>query len=254
MTDRKKILARASDEEIQTLLSHAYDLYVKSEKTGRAFSTDFLSPLEAREIREAFGEKSVTFFGGYDDAEREIATFGDTDYYDFPISAVEITTKNDASLDHRSCLGTILSLGLKRSGIGDIVIEGSKAIVFCVSALADFIASSLTKIGGTGVKTKIADNLSEVTMQRQYKEKIASLSSMRLDCVVSGAIGKSRSASSALIERSLVFVNYKPETSQSYTVSDGDVVTIRGEGKFLIQTDNNLTRKGRIFVKFLKYI
>jgi len=254
MTDRKKILSMANDAETELLLSHAYDLYVKSEKVGRAFFTDFLSPLEAAEIEKAFSHSCVTFFGGYDDAERVIGAFGDADEGDFPVCAIEIITKNSSPLTHQSCLGTVLSLGLKRSGVGDIVIDKSRAVMFCLAPLADYISDGLTKIGGTGVKAKILDDADVSLPQRQYKEKSVSLSSMRLDCVVSAASGKSRTNASDYIKRSQVFVNYKPVTSQSHTICDGDVVTIRGEGKFLITTDNSLTRKGRIFVKILKYI
>ena len=255
MTDRKKILSRASDEETKALLSHACDLCIKAEKTGRAFFTDFLTPLEAREIGEAFSPSSVTFFGGYDEAERVIAAFcGDEEDVSFPVAAVEIVTKNKSPLTHQACLGTVLSLGLKRSGVGDICIDGSRATVFCVEPLADYIADGLTKIGGTGVKTKVLDEAEISLPERQYKEKAVSLSSMRLDCVVSAMTGKSRSASSELVSRAQVFVNYKTVNSGSYAVSDGDVVTIRGEGKFLINTDGTLTKKGRIFVKILKYI
>lgn len=254
MTDRKKILARAADDETLKLFSHAYDLYVKAEKTGRAFFSDFLSPLEAREISDAFPKDSVAFFGGYDDAERVMAVFGKAEEGDFPIACVEIATKNDSSLTHQACLGTVLSLGLKRTGVGDIIIDGSKAFVFCLDNLAHYISDGLTKVGGTGVKTKVSDGSGASVPKRQYKEKTASLSSLRLDCVVSAASGKSRSNASELISRAQVFVNYKAITSQSHTVCDGDVVTVRGEGKFLIRTENNLTRKGRIFVKILKYI
>ena len=180
--------------------------------------------------------------------------FGEAEKDMWPIAPLEIVTKNSSELSHRACLGTVLSLGLKRLGVGDIVVSGNRAIVFASAHFADFISQNITKIGGTGVKLKILDEADAAVPQRQYKEKETSLSSMRLDCVVSAAVGKSRSAASSLIDRALVFVNYKEITSQSYTVCDGDVITIRGEGKFLIQTDNRLTRKGRIFVKILKYI
>lgn len=257
MTDRKKLLASAKDAETATLLSHLCDLCIKAEKTGRPFFSDFLSPREAQEAQAAFlgkADVSVSFFGGYDGAERVVACFGEAEDEMWPVVPIEIVTKNSSELSHRDCLGTVLSLGIKRSGLGDIVVCGSRAIVFATEALADFISQNITKIGGTGVKLKVLDEADAVVPQRQYKEKEASLSSMRLDCVVSAAAGKSRSCASSLIDKALVFVNYKEITSQSHTVCDGDVVTIRGEGKFLIQTDNRLTRKGRIFVKILKYI
>ena len=257
MTDRKKLLASASDAETATLLSHLYDLCIKAEKTGKPFFSDFLSPAEALMAKTAFFNKAdvpVSFFGGYDGAERVMVCFGEAEKDMWPIAPLEIVTKNSSELSHRACLGTVLSLGLKRLGVGDIVVSGNRAIAFASAHFADFISQNITKIGGTGVKLKILDEADAAVPQRQYKEKETSLSSMRLDCVVSAAVGKSRSAASSLIDRALVFVNYKEITSQSYTVCDGDVITIRGEGKFLIQTDNRLTRKGRIFVKILKYI
>lgn len=257
MTDRKKLLASAKDDETLKLFSHAYDLYLKAERSKRAFFTDFLSPREAQEIKDAFQNSgvTVTLYGGYDDAERVMVCFGEAENEaEWPILPIEIIAKNSSPLSHRDCLGTVLSLGLRRSGVGDIVLDGAKAIIFCTESLADFVASGITKIGGTGVKTKVLDSVSVSVPKRQYKEKTSSLSSMRLDCVVSAATGKSRSNASALIERAQVFLNYKEMSSQSHIVCDGDVLTVRGEGKFLIKTDNHLTRKGRIFVNILKYV
>lgn len=257
MIDKKKILASAPSDELKLILSHACDLYTKSEFSGAAFFTKFLTPSDAREIGVRFpsGDVPISFFGGYDDAERVVASFGEVqDMSEYPIKVIDVHQKGGKELSHRDYLGTVLSLGIGREMVGDIIVRAGGAYVFCLSEIAPFIADSLCKIGGAGVSSHVLDDIGDVHFERKYEKRGATVSSLRLDCVVSAACGKSRSASSELVARSFVSVNYKEANSVSLAIKDGDVLTVRGQGKFLIKTDSRLTRKGRIYVDILKYI
>ena len=46
-------------------------------------------------------------------------------------------------LGHRDFLGTVMSLGLKRGVIGDIVAGGSTGYVCCLESVADYICENL---------------------------------------------------------------------------------------------------------------
>ena len=255
MINKKKILASANSDELKLVLSHACDLYTKAEFSGRAFFTKFLTPSDAREIGARFPLESVSFFGGYDDAERVVVSFGDVqDKSEYPIKVINVRQKGGKELSHRDYLGTVLSLGIGREMVGDIIVREGGAYVFCLADIAPFIADSLLKIGGAGVRASVLDNMCDVSFERKYETKGATVSSLRLDCVVSAACGKSRAASSELVARSLVSVNYKEANSVSLAIKDGDILTVRGHGKFLIKTDSRLTRKGRIYIDILKYV
>lgn len=216
--------------------------------------TKFLTPLEAREIDMRFpkNEVDINFFGGYEGAERTIASFGEiSDGY--PLTTLKIRLKGKASLSHRDYLGSVLSLGIKRELIGDIIPSDDGAILFCLEEIADFITDNLTKIANTGVAVSTASEDDICQIKRNYIKISQTVSSLRLDAVVASAVSKSRGVSSELISKGHVMHNYKEASSSSAPVKDGDIITVRGYGKFLINTDERLTRKGRIHIDINKF-
>ena len=52
----------------------------------------------------------------------------------------------------------------------------------------------------------------------------------------------------------LVQRNHLAAENVSAALSDGDVLSIRGKGKFRLETDGSLTRKGRVAVRILQYL
>ncbi len=74
----------------------------------------------------------VETFGGYALAERQMAAFiPDALFFqqDYPISCIQIrpaAEKFAESLTHRDYLGAILNLGIERSKIGDILVDGEQ--------------------------------------------------------------------------------------------------------------------------------
>ena len=197
----------------------------------------------------------VGFFGGYDDAERTVAAFGETmEESSYPICAVKIESRSKKSFSHRDYLGSVLSLGIKREHIGDILVKDTDAVMFLTEEIADFVMMNLTRIASATVKLSIMDDLSEFETQRRFKETDITVSSMRLDCVLSAVTGRSRSQSAALIEEGLCTLNYNMVKNVRTQIKDGDIISVRGFGKCIIETDNTLTKKGRIHIRAKKYI
>ena len=63
------------------------------------------------------------FYGGYEDSERKMLGLY---FYDeieaFPISPLQITFRKADKLTHRDFLGALMSLGIERDTIGDILV------------------------------------------------------------------------------------------------------------------------------------
>ena len=57
-----------------------------------------------------------------------------------------------------------------------------------------------------------------------------------------------------MLEQERVFLNFKNETKSSKQVKIGDIITIRGKGRFEFKEISGSTRKGRYVIKIDKYI
>lgn len=257
MTDREHILFGVDDSEERLVLSHMCDLYRKSEKTQKILYTRFMTPRQILLAKERFGGVAdLEFGGGFDDAERCMAAFvpNDREQTSFPLCGIDITNTGKRELSHRDYLGALLSLGITRDKIGDIVVTPKGAVAVVCTDIADFIANNLTKVASCGIKIEIVHDMAGLVIEKKFSDTSCTVSSMRLDCIVSGATGKSRSQSVSLIAEGLVSVNYSQEKNVSHIVKNGDVVTIRGFGKMIVQTDMSLTKKGRIHINIRKYV
>lgn len=258
MINKTKIILPTDDDDIKLMLSKACDLYNKSFTTSKSFYTKFLSPLEAAVIRQRFpqNEVGIKLFGGYDDAERCMCAFYQNEYdIYYPLVALKLKPKSKSvALTHRDYLGSVLSLGIKRETLGDIIIKGNDAVMFCTDDMADYIADNLFKIGGTGVGVTKEYLLEELEIKREFQTVSATVSSLRCDCVIASALNLSRGKALEFIERGLATHNYEIIKSSHKLVADGDTLSVRGHGKFKVQTNGTLTKKGRIHVNILRYI
>lgn len=256
MINKKQILWGITDSEDKLFLSKMCDIAARSINTGRVMYSKFLNPGQKLLAESRFAnEIPISYFGGYDGADRTVAAFGSIDdNTDFPICAVKITAKNKSVYSHRDYLGSLLSLGITRELLGDIVINDSFAVLFCTTEISEFIITNLTRVASAGVKLERIDDLSGLNIQRQFKELSLTVSSMRFDCVLSAVCGKSRSEISSLIGQGLAFINHSAVKNVSAHIKSGDVLSLRGFGKVIIETDNTVTRKGRIHISVKKYI
>lgn len=208
---------------------------------------------------------SYITFGGYDLAERQMAAFlPDALYlrgtsardYDFPFHALSIEPLHDKyaeELTHRDYLGAILNLGIDRSKLGDIIVEGKQAVIFIHASLNDFLMEELTRVRHTSVLLKEI-RLEDYHYTPRYEEIKGTVASVRLDSLLSLAFSASRTKLTGLIEGAKVFVNGRLMTTNSYQVNEGDVISVRGMGKFRYQGTLSRTKKNRIFVVIHKYI
>lgn len=195
------------------------------------------------------------FFGGYDQAERVyLGCFPDwCEEFIYPITALTFTYRECDKLSHRDFLGSVMALGLKREYVGDILVEAGRAVMFAEDKAAEHILSQITKVGNVGVK--LTKGFSQpLPGCSELCNCSASAASSRLDCIVAAIIGTSRSIAADLIENGFVSVNSVGVQKTTKHVTDGDKITIRGKGKFIINSASDLTKKGRIALRYQKYM
>ncbi|MDD3139276.1 MAG: YlmH/Sll1252 family protein [Lachnospiraceae bacterium] len=198
-------------------------------------------------------------FGGYELSERQIVAFipdafsGEINY---PIKILKISplnTKFSEPITHRDYLGAILNLGIERNKIGDILVNENEAVIFVNNAMHIFIKSELTRIKHTTIKTTTSDS-GEFQVSPKYEEIKGSVTSIRLDSLLSLAYSSSRSKLVTLIESGKVFVNGRLITTNSYQLKVEDIISVRGIGKFSYKGIVSTTKKGRYYVMLCKYI
>ena len=253
-------MAAQNDKEIELCKKRYMELANVTYYKGYATFTDFLSLSEQSaffEIVQQLPDISYIFWGGTELAERKILCFYTEQFLieQFPISILQITPSNikfSENLTHRDYLGAIMNLGIERCKIGDIMINDNSAYVFVDTNMKDYIANSLEKVKHTNVKC-IETEL-QITLEPKYKEVCGSVSSVRLDSVIALAFQSSRSSMLSMISGGKVFVNGRMITSNSYRLNEGDIVSVRGKGKFIYQEEKSLTKKGKIKIVLKKYV
>ncbi len=226
-------------------------------KTSKPKFLGFLSAAEAVLARQTL--KNIVcrtaFFGGYDTAERVmLGCFPDwMAENSFPISALTFKFRESDVLSHRDFLGSLMALGIKRETVGDILTEQGRAVVFVTDEICDYIKNQVTKIGHTGVAVTDGYTL-PLPKGDELIEFTDTAASDRIDCVISALCGFSRTKALEAIAYGIVSVNSVPVTKPTKSVAEGDIISVRGKGRFLLGSLNNRTKKNRIIINYKKYI
>lgn len=248
-------------EEI--IIRRLLDLAKRAEQRSIITYSDFLSDGDISLFlskQKDFSFVNYNFYGGREESERNMIAFipKDNCYSDliFPITCIEIQStykKFAEQLSHRDYLGAILNLGIERSLLGDILVTNQATYLFCKDSIASFILGECTRIRHTVVTVREIDFYS-IDYEQQYTEIAGTVSSLRIDSIVSVCTKISRSKSVDLIHGEKVFCNHRLITSPHFSPGDNDIISIRGYGKFRIDSDSiKETKKGRYYIKILKY-
>lgn len=196
-------------------------------------------------------------WGGHETATRKMLgvfpEYLEPDSAHFPLSALTFTYRKEDKLSHRDFLGSLMALRIKREAVGDILAAEGSCVLFVTDKIEPLILSEITKVGRTGVKIERGIAV-PISCEEKFQEITGTVASMRLDCIVSLMTGKSREKACDMIKAGLVSLNHRETESNSASVAEGDILTVRGFGKARIAEDVRKTKKDRCFITLLKYI
>lgn len=235
------------DEERKTI-KRLEELYSRMEARGINTYSEFLTLAEQALLPQAASGGDYTLYGGFEGAERCIACFGEDAKSAAPIVCLKVSPvsqKFAEELTHRDCLGALMSLGLRREVLGDIVIFGKCAYIFCCSSVADFIAAELTQIHRASICCKKVEAPTELALRTPEEREIV-VSSVRLDALVCAVWALSRSEGQKLIVQGKVFINGRETLGTSVTPAQNDIISARGLGRFIYCGVVKETKKGRL--------
>ena len=211
--------------------------------------------------RHAAGVRTF-MYGGYDEAERRMLVCVPRD---LPVSdgeAVEgllrvLRVKLPAisrELSHRDYLGSLLGLGIERRLTGDILVRDSGADIIIVPGIEEFLLKELHRIGSVEVKSEAADVSDLIVPEARFEYIRDSVSSIRLDSVVSSAFRLSRSKAAEAIRKGLVSVDHAECIKPDAAVPEGSSIVLKGKGKAVLEETGGESRKGRIRIVIKRFI
>ncbi len=212
---------------------------------------------EAKCVLAQYNAANYAFWGGFDEAERCILGFFpeymSVDFTQFPLTAVGFTYRVEKPLSHRDFLGTLLSQGIKRETIGDILCGDGLSVVMLREEITPFICEQVKKVGGVGV-TPMMDYIGVLPQAHTYLPLQDTIASPRLDAVVKSLLRSSREKAAQTIAGGLVSIDHISVTEVSARVEAPCVISIRGNGRFMVDQIGPMTKKGRLIFTARKCI
>ena len=247
---KNEILLSISDKDDKMLISSVYDKLEQSGLKNYSCYSDFLDARQLRLIEGFFGflKDDLVFYGGILDAERKIATKR-YEYSEVPIKIIKI--KTPADITHRDVLGSLMSLGIKRQKIGDIIIDDFIYIAV-KDEIKDYILENFTKIRNYNIEPILSDS-DGIKREQEYIEIPVTVPSLRIDAVIASMINLSREKSKELILSGRVNLNHFEILDNRKTLNLNDIISIKGVGRFKLSQINGTTKKDRIRIVILKY-
>lgn len=195
------------------------------------------------------------FYGGYDSAERRLLVIipSGYDHDESVLSLLRVIRihipRGSRQLTHRDYLGSVLNLGIERYLIGDILVREDGADMIVVPEIADFLMQEYSRVAHTEIMTELVDIDKLIVPEGRMKEITATVSSVRLDSVISSAFGLSRTKSAEAIRSGIVSVNHIETTKADMKLEEGDVLVLKGKGKAVLTEFGGESKKGRIWIK-----
>ncbi len=235
-------------KEDRILISSILDKYRRYKRTGLPQSSHFLNPYEEKLVTRVLEEKKIPYdlVRCHALCENGVIVFGDQES---PITVYWVET--DGTVEHRDVLGTLFSIGMEKGTIGDILVEKTGFYLTNLTKMNSFLEENLYQIKKQLVTLKKVPKI-ELT-ESHFQEIDLIVSSMRLDQIVSRLSNQSRSMTKKVLQEKKVIVNYREIEDLSYLLKEGDILSIRGVGKFKIQGKKSDTKKQKEIIEVWKY-
>lgn len=248
------------NSEEREFCRHIADLLSIGSKTDIPKFSGFLTEREQllAKVQSDIAKTECFFWGGHGEAVRRMFCSQKADPEDFPLEAVTFFCRSSYArsdkdmLSHRDFLGALMSLGIKRDQIGDIAAAEEGAVVFASQNVLPLILGEISKVGRIGVRSERGIKIS--LPQQKFEEISLTVSSLRIDALISGVCSLSRDKAASLIKSGGSVVNGIEISSSSANLEEGDVFSVKGYGKFVFSDLGCLTKKGKTRITIKKYI
>lgn len=216
--------------------------------------TDYLDPRQRFIIQSLIGARDIQMAasGMFDQAERQRVLLHPPYYVpspeDFQIVIFELRYPiKFVTLKHPDILGALMSLGLERGKFGDIRIGEGRVQIAVMEEVAPYLRANFISAGKVKVQLEEIDDPSEyLPVIEEWIEEAHTVSSLRLDTVMSSVYKISRQKAASLINGGKVKVNWSVQEQVSFELHESDLLSARGLGRVQIQAIEGRTKKDKI--------
>ncbi len=260
------ILFPMNEEETKLFLARLDDLSRECEEKNYLTHSAFFGFSEQSALLEALKKQNKQseingvpyfLFGGEEESERRCFVFLPSylrkeDFLESEKSSPEVLSclhiypkaeKFAASLSHRDYLGALLSLGIERNRIGDILCGEKDAYVYVFNDLADYLEENLTSVGRNPIKSAKLPSFS-CPYAPKFEEKRIPIASLRLDSLLAAVFHVSREEAKRQIEAGNVFLTTSASKPDALP-KEGEHISLRGKGKFVFLGEAGTSKKGK---------
>ncbi len=266
--NKTDILLKYPNQEDKFLISKILDKINFCQTRNKITCTNFLDVRQQNLISKLLANikfKNYIKHGGFNNSERNCFIFYPDKFneelvlknIDNIILCIHIILPKElhTKYTHKDYLSGVMKLGIEREKIGDILVNDDGAyIITCADfakSLTDLL-SSLTRFSKSKIEIVKIDT---IPLYEIKKEKLKIIvPSLRLDSIVSELAHTSRNKAIDLLNSERVLVNYEIALKPSKSINYGDIITIRGKGKFEIISLISKTKSGNLIVEASKYI
>ncbi len=245
------------------LIAHIEDLSIQCECNHKPTYSSFLSLNEQMEIRRQLPHlfSDYAFYYGNENGERKILLF--CSLYDSidevlhelkPITLLRIYPKSEkfaSSITHRDVLGALMSLGIERETIGDIIIHDKEAYVYVLSSIVIEIERSLESIKSNRILVEKREDLF-CPYSPIYEERTYQVASNRLDSILSEVFHLSREQAKKEILAGNVTMSNHISIKSDTSLLENEAVSFRGKGKLYYLGERGTSKKGKLIIEIKK--
>ncbi len=220
--------------------------------------TDFLDPREQYICESIIGKNQdvqLHLFGGKEPLERKRAILAP--YYeeiskqDFELVLLSCTyPQKFVQITHRDVLGAVMSAGVKRQKIGDIIVHDGIIQLICDETIASYLKIHFNQIKNSKIQWKEESFERLIFPKHQWHENQGTVSSLRLDAVLKEMYRISRSQAVEYISKGFIKVNFKLVENPSFQMEEGDIISFRKKGRSKIVKINGKTKKDKVRITF----
>ena len=144
--------------------------------------------------------------------------------------------------------------GIKREKTGDIIVGEDGAQIIVTREMAEYLTHNFTQVGRVSVTAKAVPIFDIKKLETRIKNEKFTISSPRIDNIVSSVFGISRKDAQEAVSRGKVFVDGVETVKADCFLKGGEKVVLRGRGKAVYIGEKGTTRKGKVVIEAAIYL